>query len=115
MFHSAGQWQTTLAFVPLWLTYRTYRIYLRRIADEQRRVAEWAQLHRESTEVLARAIQAKDEGGSCHVERVQYYAAALARRLELPDLERQAVEMRRCSMTSENLPCRSTSCPSPAR
>ena len=93
LFNSAGQWQTALAFIPLGLTYRTYRIYLRRIADEQRRVAEWTQLHRDSTEVLARAIQAKDDGGSCHVERVQYYAAALARRLELPDLDRQAVEI----------------------
>ena len=93
LFNSAGQWQTALAFIPLGLTYRTYRIYLRRIADEQRRVAEWTQLHRDSTEVLARAIQAKDEGGSCHVERVQYYAAALARQLELPDLDRQAVEI----------------------
>ena len=93
LFHSAGQWQTALAFIPLGLTYRTYRIYLRRIADEQRRVAEWTQLHRDSTEVLARAIQAKDDGGSCHVERVQYYAAALARRLELSDLDRQAVEI----------------------
>jgi diguanylate cyclase (GGDEF)-like protein/putative nucleotidyltransferase with HDIG domain len=93
VFNSAGQWHTSLAFVPLGLTYRTYRIYLKRIADEQKRVAEWAQLHRESTEVLARAIQAKDEGGSRHVERVQYYATALARGLELPDQDRQAVEI----------------------
>ena len=93
VLRAAGQWQTLLALIPLCLTYRTYRIYHRRIADEQRRVAEWAQLHRDSTEVLARAIQAKDEGGSCHVERVQYYAAALARRLDLPDLDRQAVEI----------------------
>jgi diguanylate cyclase (GGDEF)-like protein/putative nucleotidyltransferase with HDIG domain len=93
VFDRAGQWQTALAFVPLGLTYRTYRIYLKRIADEQRRVAEWAQLHRESTEVLARAIQAKDEGGGCHVERVQYYATALAHRLQVPDLDRQAVEI----------------------
>jgi diguanylate cyclase (GGDEF)-like protein/putative nucleotidyltransferase with HDIG domain len=93
LFHSAGQWQTALAFIPLGLTYRTYRIYLRRIADEQRRVAEWTQLHRDSTEVLARAIQAKDAGGSRHVERVQYYAVALARQLELSDLDRQAVEI----------------------
>ena len=41
----------------------------------------------------SRAIQAKDDGGGCHVERVQYYAAALARRLGLPDLDRQAVEI----------------------
>jgi diguanylate cyclase (GGDEF)-like protein/putative nucleotidyltransferase with HDIG domain len=93
VFNAAGQWQTALALIPLGLTYRTYRIYHRRIAEEQRRAAEWAQLHRDSTEVLARAIQAKDEGGSCHVERVQYYAAALARRLELPELDRQAVEI----------------------
>jgi diguanylate cyclase (GGDEF)-like protein/putative nucleotidyltransferase with HDIG domain len=93
VFHTAGQWQTALALIPLGLTYRTYRIYHRRIAEEQRRTAEWAQLHRDSTEVLARAIQAKDEGGSCHVERVQYYAAALARQLELPEMDRQAVEI----------------------
>jgi diguanylate cyclase (GGDEF)-like protein/putative nucleotidyltransferase with HDIG domain len=93
VFHRAGQWQAALAFIPLCMTYRTYRIYLRRIADEQQRVADWAQLHRDSTEVLARAIQAKDGGGSSHVERVQYYAAALARRLELADSDTQAVEI----------------------
>jgi diguanylate cyclase (GGDEF)-like protein/putative nucleotidyltransferase with HDIG domain len=93
VFDTAGQWQTALAFVPLGLTYRTYRIYLKRITEEQRRSAEWAQLHRDSTEVLARAIQAKDEGGGCHVERVQYYAMALAHRLELSDVDRQAVEI----------------------
>jgi diguanylate cyclase (GGDEF)-like protein/putative nucleotidyltransferase with HDIG domain len=93
VFNTAGQWQMAVAFIPLGLTYRTYRIYHRRIVEEQRRVAEWAQLHRDSTEVLARAIQAKDEGGSCHVERVQYYAAALARQLDMPDLDRQAVEI----------------------
>jgi diguanylate cyclase (GGDEF)-like protein/putative nucleotidyltransferase with HDIG domain len=93
VFHRAGEWHTALAFVPLGLTYRSYRIYLRRIADEQRRASESAQLHRESTEVLARAIQAKDEGGSRHVERVQYYATMLANRLELSELDRQAVEI----------------------
>jgi diguanylate cyclase (GGDEF)-like protein/putative nucleotidyltransferase with HDIG domain len=93
MAQSAGQWWTALAFIPLALTYRTYRIYLRRIADEQQRTAEWTQLHRDSTEVLARAIQAKDEGGSSHVERVQYYAAALARRLDLAGPDRQAIEI----------------------
>jgi putative nucleotidyltransferase with HDIG domain len=75
------------------LTYRTYRIYLGRIADEQRRVAEWEQLHRDSTEVLARAIQAKDSHGSSHVERVQYYASSVARGLGLSDVEAQAVEI----------------------
>jgi diguanylate cyclase (GGDEF)-like protein/putative nucleotidyltransferase with HDIG domain len=93
VFQRAGEWHTALAFVPLCLTYRSYRIYHRRIADEQRRASESAQLHRESTEVLARAIQAKDEGGNRHVERVQYYASALAQCLELPEPDRQAVEI----------------------
>jgi diguanylate cyclase (GGDEF)-like protein/putative nucleotidyltransferase with HDIG domain len=92
VFHRAGDWQTALAIIPLWLTYRSYRIYLKRM-DEQQRIAEWTQLHRESTEVLARAIQAKDNGGSCHVERVQYYAVNLARHLRLPALDVQAVEI----------------------
>ena len=87
-----GQWEASLALLPLCLTYRTYHIYLNRIADEQRRVAEWTQLHRESTEVLARAIQAKDVAGSMHIERVQYYAASLARRLALSERDTQAVE-----------------------
>jgi diguanylate cyclase (GGDEF)-like protein/putative nucleotidyltransferase with HDIG domain len=93
VLHRAGHWQTTLAFVPLCLTYRTYRIYLSRIAEERRRVAEWTQLHLESTEVLARAIQAKDNHGSSHVERVQHYAATLATRLELSEPDTQAVEI----------------------
>ncbi|HXW06233.1 MAG TPA: HD domain-containing phosphohydrolase [Vicinamibacterales bacterium] len=91
--HEAGHLATTLAFAPLCLTYPTYRLYLGRIADERRRAAEWAQLHRESTEVLARAIQAKDHDGSSHVERVQLYASMLAARLRLPETDVQAVEI----------------------
>ena len=93
VFQAAGQWHTALAFVPLGLTFRSYRIYLKRIADEQRRASESAQLHRESTEVLARAIQAKDDGGSRHVERVQYYATMLAHGLDVPERDRQAIEI----------------------
>ena len=81
-----GHWQTPLAFVPLCSRIAPTASTSSRIADEQRRVAEWTQLHRESTEVLARAIQAKDGAGSAHVERVQYYAAMLARRLQLSEL-----------------------------
>ena len=92
VWQRVGQWETSLAVLPLALTYRTYRIYLDRIAEEQRRVAEWTQLHRESTEVLARAIQAKDAAGTRHIERVQYYAASLARRAALSDIDTQAVE-----------------------
>lgn len=92
LFQRTGYWHTPFAFVPLLLTYQTYKIYLGRIADEQRRVADGTQLQRESIEVLARAIQAKDGDGTSHVDRVQYYAATLARRLQLSELDTQAVE-----------------------
>jgi len=92
VWQRVGHWETSLAVLPLCLTYRTYRIYLDRIADEQRRVAEWTQLHRESTEVLARAIQAKDTAGNTHIDRVQYYAASLARRLQLPEQDTEAIK-----------------------
>lgn len=93
VLQQTSHWQTMLAFVPLGLTYRTYRIYLGRIAAERRRVAESTQLHLESTEVLARAIQAKDNHGSSHVERVQYYAVTLASQLRLAEQDTQAVEI----------------------
>jgi len=94
VWHDNSLWAISSGVIAMMgLTRRIYRFYLTRIADEQKRVAERAQLHRDSTEVLARAIQAKDESGSRHVERVQYYAAALARSLGLSDRDRQGVEI----------------------
>ena len=92
LIQRTGHWQTPLAFLPLVLTYRTYKIYLSKISEEQRRVAESSQLHRESTEVLARAIQAKDGAGASHLDRVRYYASMVARRMQLPELDIQAIE-----------------------
>ena len=93
----------------LGLTYRTYRIYHRRIADEQRRVAEWTQLHRDSTEVLARAIQAKDEAAvvtlsGCSTTQ-RHWPAGSTCPISIDRLSRSA----RCSTTSGNSPCPSTS------
>ena len=75
----SGQWLAPLAAAPLFLTYRTYKIYLGRIEDEQRHVREMADLHLATIEALALAIDAKDQTSQSHIRRVQLYAAALSR------------------------------------
>jgi diguanylate cyclase (GGDEF)-like protein/putative nucleotidyltransferase with HDIG domain len=75
----SGHVLTAFTGVPMYLTYRTYRVYVRRIEDAQRHVREISDLHLATVEALARAIGAKDESAYSHVNRVQIYAVALAR------------------------------------
>ena len=65
------------AVVPLFLTYRLYKVYLGRMDDERRHVRELSEMHLATVEVLALAIEAKDATARSHVRRVQYYATAL--------------------------------------
>ena len=110
------KWLAPLAAAPLYLTYRSYKVYLGRIDDEQRHVREMADLHLATIEALALAIDAKDQTSQSHIRRVQLYAAALARALG-HDRERHPgrQDRRRCCTTSASWRCPSTSCRSPAR
>ena len=67
-----------LTFAPIYLTYRTYKVYMGRIEDEQRHVQQTSDLHLATIEALARAIDAKDQTTQSHIRRVQLYAAGLA-------------------------------------
>jgi diguanylate cyclase (GGDEF)-like protein/putative nucleotidyltransferase with HDIG domain len=87
-----GVWVALLLAAPLYLTYRTYKLYLGRIADERRHVQEMADLHLATIEALALAIDAKDQTGQSHIRRVQVYAAGLAKALGMPDNEIQGVK-----------------------
>ena len=91
---SAGSnyWIALLAAAPLYLTYRSYKIYLGRIEDEQRHVQEVSDLHLATIEALALAIDAKDRTGKSHIRRVQVFAAGLARAIGLSDNEVQGVK-----------------------
>jgi diguanylate cyclase (GGDEF)-like protein/putative nucleotidyltransferase with HDIG domain len=89
---SWGVWVAVFLMAPLYLTYRTYRLYLDRISDERRHVQEMADLHLATIEALALAIDAKDRTGQSHIRRVQIYAAALARALGMTDNEIQGVK-----------------------
>ena len=75
----AGYWVAPLTFAPLYLTYRTYKVYMGRIEDEQRHVQQTSDLHLATIEALARAIDAKDQTAQMHIRRVQVYAAGLAK------------------------------------
>ena len=76
----AGYWVAPLTFAPLYLTYRTYKVYMGRIDDEQRHVQQTSDLHLATIEALARAIDAKDQTTQMHIRRVQVYATGLAKR-----------------------------------
>ena len=85
-------WLLPLVSAPLYLTYRTYKVYLGRIEDEQRHVREMADLHLATIEALALAIDAKDQTSQSHIRRVQLYAAAVARALGMSENDIQGVK-----------------------
>jgi diguanylate cyclase (GGDEF)-like protein/putative nucleotidyltransferase with HDIG domain len=87
-----GYWMAPLTFAPLYLTYRTYKVYMGRIEDEQRHVRQTSDLHLATIEALARAIDAKDQPTQSHIRRVQVYAAGLARAAGLSEDEIQGVK-----------------------
>jgi diguanylate cyclase (GGDEF)-like protein/putative nucleotidyltransferase with HDIG domain len=88
----AGYWLAPLTFAPLYLTYRTYKVYMGRIEDEQRHVQQTSDLHLATIEALARAIDAKDQTTQTHIRRVQLYAARLAESVNLSSSEIQGVK-----------------------
>jgi diguanylate cyclase (GGDEF)-like protein/putative nucleotidyltransferase with HDIG domain len=85
-----GFWLAPLTFAPIYLTYRTYRVYLGRL-EAQRHVQETSDLHLATIEALAAAIDAKDQMTRVHIRRVQAFAAALAEAINLPADQIQAV------------------------
>ncbi|MGH3116410.1 MAG: diguanylate cyclase [Gaiellales bacterium] len=92
MVEQSRVWLAPLAAAPLYLTYRTYKVYLGRIEDEQRHVQEISDLHLATIEALALAIDAKDQTSQTHIRRVQLYAAELAKSMGMSETEIQGVK-----------------------
>src|SRR5262245_27496977 len=88
----SGYWMAVLFAFPVYLVYRTYKIYMARIQDQQQHVQQVSDLHLATIEALALAIDAKDQTAQSHIRRVQVYAAGLARTLGMPDTEIQGVK-----------------------
>jgi diguanylate cyclase (GGDEF)-like protein/putative nucleotidyltransferase with HDIG domain len=87
-----GYWMAMLAAAPPYFIYRTYKVYMGRIQDQQRHVRQVSDLHLATIEALALAIDAKDQSAQSHIRRVQVYAAGIARGLGMPENEIQGVK-----------------------
>jgi diguanylate cyclase (GGDEF)-like protein/putative nucleotidyltransferase with HDIG domain len=86
-------WETSLLVLPaVYVVYRSYRLYLSKLADEKRHVEEVAGLHMRTIEALALAIEAKDHTTHDHLQRVRIYAVEVAKKLNLPQEEIEAIQ-----------------------
>src|SRR5215471_9179337 len=86
-------WQSSLLVLPpIYLMYRSYRLYLGKLETEKQHAEKVSKLHLRTIEALALAIEAKDETTGEHLQRVRVYAMALARELGLSEDETEALQ-----------------------
>jgi putative nucleotidyltransferase with HDIG domain len=85
-------WQSSLLILPpIYLMYRSYRLYLGKLETEKRHAEQVSSLHLRTIETLALAIEAKDETTGAHLHRVRVYAMELAKELGLSEDETEAL------------------------
>jgi len=92
-------WQTSILTLSLvYWVYRSYHLYLAKLAAEKRQVEiekrhaeEVAALHLRTIESLALAIEAKDHTSHQHLQRVRVFAVEVAKELGLPEGEIEAL------------------------
>jgi diguanylate cyclase (GGDEF)-like protein/putative nucleotidyltransferase with HDIG domain len=86
-------WAFTLALLPpLYLVYRSVRLYFGRMEQERAHAESMAALHLRTIEALATAIEAKDECTGDHLRRVQVYSLEVAKHLGLSSDEVNALQ-----------------------
>jgi diguanylate cyclase (GGDEF)-like protein/putative nucleotidyltransferase with HDIG domain len=88
---SIGFWTVSLILAPVYVTYRTYKVHVRRL-EAERHGQSTSDLHLATIEALAGAIDAKDQMGNAHILRVQFYAGRLAEAVGIPSEEVQAIK-----------------------
>jgi putative nucleotidyltransferase with HDIG domain len=85
-------WQSSLLILPpIYLMYRSYRLYLGKLETEKRHAEQVSSLHLRTIETLALAIEAKDQTTGEHLQRVRVYAMELAKELGLSPDETEAL------------------------
>jgi putative nucleotidyltransferase with HDIG domain len=86
-------WQSSLLiFPPVYLMYRSYRLYLGKLEDQKRHAEQVSRVHLRTIEALALAIEAKDQTTHDHLQRVRVYAMELAKELGLTEGEKEALQ-----------------------
>jgi putative nucleotidyltransferase with HDIG domain len=85
-------WQASLLVLPpIYLMYRSYRLYLGKLEAEKLHAEKVSNLHLRTIEALALAIEAKDQTTGEHLQRVRIYAMELAREMGLNEDETEAL------------------------
>lgn len=85
-------WMAYLFALPvLYLLKRSYRLYVDRIESEKARAEQTANLHLQTVEALASAVEAKDQLTHGHLLRVQIYAMELGKELKLNQAEMESL------------------------
>jgi putative nucleotidyltransferase with HDIG domain len=87
----AGWQASLLVLAPIYLMYRSSRLYLGKLQAEKQHAEKVSQLHLRTIEALALAIEAKDQTTGEHLQRVRVYAMELARDLGLSEDETEAL------------------------
>jgi putative nucleotidyltransferase with HDIG domain len=86
-------WQAALlVLAPIYLMYRSSRLYLGKLEAEKKHAEKVSKLHLRTIEALALAIEAKDQTTGEHLQRVRIYAMELARELGLSEDETEALQ-----------------------
>jgi len=86
-------WQSSLLVLPpVYLMYRSYRLYLSKLEDEKRHAEQVSTLHLRTIEALALAIEAKDHTTHDHLQRVRIYAMEIAKDLGLGEDDTEALQ-----------------------
>jgi putative nucleotidyltransferase with HDIG domain len=82
----------------LYLIYQSYRIYLEKVEQQKKHIErlkveqqKLEEVYHSALESLALAIDAKDKYTRKHISRVQVYAEAIARRLQVGQVDLQAI------------------------
>jgi putative nucleotidyltransferase with HDIG domain len=89
--HYIGWQSSLLVLPPIYLMYRSYRLYLGKLESEKKHAEQVSNLHLRTIEALALAIEAKDETTGEHLQRVRVYAMELAKELRLSEDETEAL------------------------
>src|SRR5271155_2003266 len=85
-------WQgSMLVLPPIYLMYRSYRLYLGKLEAEKKHAEQVSNLHLRTIEALALAIEAKDQTTGEHLQRVRVYAMEVGRELGLSEDETEAL------------------------
>src|SRR5215831_2075962 len=86
-------WQSSLLVLPpMYLMYRSYRLYLGKLETEKVHAEQVSKLHLRTIEALALAIEAKDENTGEHLQRVRVYAMEITNELDLSNDEKEALQ-----------------------